>query len=132
MNDIYIGKEASLSKAFTDNDVREFSKLSLDSNPVHLDEEYAKQTIFKQRIVHGFLCGSLISAVIASKLPGPGSIYLHQELNFKKPVFIDETVTAVITVVDMNIEKSIVTLKTICYKGENEVVIEGKAVLKTY
>ena len=132
MNNIFIGKQASISKAFTDNDVKAFSDLSLDNNPIHLDEAYAKGSIFKQRIVHGFLYGSLISAVIATKLPGPGSIYLYQEMNFKNPVFRDEIVTAVVTVIDINEKKSIVTLDTRCLKGKDEIVIEGKAILKMF
>lgn len=130
MKDFKIGQESSISKAFTKKDVELFAQLSLDNNPVHLDENYAVNSIFKQPIVHGFLYASLISATLGTKLPGPGSIYLHQEMNFKKPVYIGEEVTAKVIITDMNIEKSLVYLSTTCFKNENEIVLEGKAIIK--
>ena len=130
MKNIKIEQEATISKAFSKDEVLLFSTLSLDNNPVHLDNEFAKKTFFKKNIVHGFLYGSLISAVIGTKLPGPGSIYLHQEMNFKKPVYFDEEVTAVVKVVDVKSEKSLVYLSTNCYKNGTEIVIEGSAIIK--
>lgn len=133
MKNIYnftIGQTEDISKTFTNEDVQQFAKLSLDTNPIHLDTEYAKKSIFENKIVHGFLYCSLISAVIGNKLPGSGAIYLHQELNFKIPVYLNEKVTASVKVFDINIEKSILYLETICFKNDNEIVIEGKAVVK--
>lgn len=132
INDFKIGQTEKTSKTFTKKDVQKFAKLSLDLNPVHLDEAYAKTTIFENIIVHGFLYGSLISAVIGNKLPGSGAIYLHQELNFKIPVYINEEITAMVKVKDINIEKSLLYLETICTKNHDEIVIEGKAVIKLF
>lgn len=130
MNNLKVGQEAKTSKSFSAKDVELFAELSTDCNPVHLDEEFVKNTIFKKRIVHGYLYGSLISAIIGTKLPGSGSIYLHQEMNFKKPVFLDETVTAVVKITEIKPEKSIIYLETICYKNTNEIVLDGKAIIK--
>lgn len=125
-----VGQSATISKAFSQQDVQKFAELSLDINPIHLNKEYAKTTIFGNSIVHGFLYGSLISAVIANKLPGPGAIYVHQELNFKLPVFTDELITATVTIKDIYKEKSILYLETICSKNKDEIVIAGKALIK--
>ena len=130
IDDLFIGQSCEMSKTFTEQDVLTFSVLSLDTNPIHLDEKYSESTIFKRRIVHGFLSSSLISAIIGTKMPGPGSIYLHQEMNYKKPVFIGDLVKAVVTVTDINREKSIVYLQTNCYNSNNELTVEGKAVIK--
>ena len=129
-SEINIGDKASLSKVFTDADVISFANISLDNNPVHLDKEYAKNTIFEKRIVHGFLVGSLISAVIAEKLPGSGSIFLYQNMNFLKPVFHNERITAEIEVIKKRKDKQLITLRTICFKDEKEIVIEGEALVK--
>ena len=128
--DFVIGQEARLVKKFSSKEVELFAELSLDKNPVHLDNNYAKGSIFENRIVHGFLTGSLISAVIGTKLPGPGAIYLHQELNFKKPVYLDEELTAIVTITGMRPEKSLLYLDTRCVKSGGEVAIEGNAIVK--
>lgn len=130
MSKFKIGQKASLEKVFTDEDVRTFAKISLDSNPVHLDDAYAKETMFKGRIVHGFLTGSLISAIIGTILPGEGTIYLNQILNFRKPVRIGETVKATVEVIGIREEKKILTLNTYCENSHGEIVIEGNAVVK--
>lgn len=130
IEDLFIGQSYEMSKTFTEQDVETFSNLSLDTNPIHLDEKYAESTVFKRKIVHGFLSSSLISAIIGTKMPGPGSIYLHQEMNFKKPVFIGDVVKAVATITDINKEKSIIYLQTNCYNGGDELTVEGKAVIK--
>lgn len=130
IKDLFIGQSCEMSKTFTEQDVETFSILSLDTNPIHLDDKYAESTIFKRKIVHGFLSSSLISAIIGTKMPGPGSIYLHQEMNFKKPVFIGDIVKAVVTITDIKREKSIVYLQTNCYNGNGEITVEGKAVIK--
>jgi acyl dehydratase len=124
------GDIAKISKSFTEEDVLMFSKLSLDTNEIHLDENYASKTIFKKRIVHGFLVGALISAVIGTILPGKGAIYLHQDMDFKKPVFLNELITAVVTVVDVKVDKGIYFLSTRCVNERGEIVIDGSAVIK--
>ena len=105
IEDLYSGQEAKLTKVISDEDIHVFAELSGDHNPVHLDDEYASKTVFKKRIAHGFLTASLISTVIATKLPGPGSIYLKQSLKFIAPVFVGETVEAKVKVIDINLEK---------------------------
>ena len=130
MNKFQIGQKASLEKTFTDEDVKTFARISLDSNPVHLNDEYAESTIFKGRIVHGFLSGSLISAVIGTILPGEGTIYLNQTMNFRKPVRIGENIKATVEIIGIKEEKNILTLNTYCENELGEIVIEGSAVVK--
>lgn len=130
INDLSVGMSYELRKTFCEKDLFAFAELSLDSNPVHLDASYAAQSIFKKQIVHGFLTGSLISAIIGTKMPGPGSIYLHQDMDFRKPVYLGEEVRAVVTVTNIKMEKSIVYLQTNCYNSQNEIVIEGNAIIK--
>lgn len=130
IEELKIGDSFELCKSFSEQDVNLFSKLSLDTNPIHIDEDYAKDSIFKRKIVHGFLSSSLISAIIGTRLPGPGSIYLHQELNFKKPVYIGEQVRALVTINDIKLEKSIIYLQTNCYNSNNEITVEGNAIIK--
>jgi acyl dehydratase len=124
-----IGDSASLTKTFTDDDVRQFAAISGDANPVHLDEAYAAQTPFKKRIAHGMLTAGLISAVLGTKLPGEGSIYMSQSLSFRAPVYLDDTITARVEVINIRERKPIVTLKTVCTNQEDVVVLEGEAVL---
>lgn len=128
--DIKVGDTASTTKQFSSDDVLAFAGLSTDFNPVHVSEDYAKHSIFGQRIVHGFLVGSLISATIASKLPGEGSIYLHQDMDFSKPVYLNDKITASVVVAGLRPEKHIVMLETICRNQCDEVVIKGSAVIK--
>lgn len=126
---VSVGEQAELSKTFSDEDVRAFARISGDSNPVHLDDEYAAGTRFKRRIAHGMLTAGLISAVLGTKLPGPGSIYLSQTLNFRAPVYIGDTITARVTVKAVREDKPIVTLETICLNQQGTTVLEGEAVL---
>ena len=130
IDDFYIGQSASLKKTFDSDEVALFAALSLDKNPIHLDKDYAEKSIFGRRIVHGFLVGSLISAVFGTILPGEGAIYLHQEMNFRKPVYHGDEITATVEVTDIRKDKSILYFSTICKNGRGEVVIDGKAVLK--
>lgn len=130
MNKFYIGQKGSIEKSFSEEDVRAFAEISLDKNPVHLNDEYAHNTIFKERIVHGFLTGSLISAIIGTVLPGEGTIYLNQNMNFRKPVRIGERVKATVEVVGIREDKNILTLNTYCENEKGELVIEGSAVVK--
>ena len=121
------GDTASITKTITDEDIRRFADASGDHNPLHLDEEFAKTTRFGRRIAHGMLSASLISAVIAGDLPGEGSIYLAQTLQFVAPVFPDDTVTARVTVVSQREDKPIVKLATVCTNQHGEVVVKGEA-----
>jgi 3-hydroxybutyryl-CoA dehydratase len=113
-------------KTVTEADVVGFAGVSGDTNPIHLHEGFARSTRFGQRIAHGMLSGSFISTVVGTKLPGPGSIYVSQTLNFTAPVSIGDTVTAVCTVTEVNQERRRVTLKTQCLSGD-KVVIDGEA-----
>lgn len=131
MNVMYkIGDKASVNNKITSDMIIQFSNLSGDVNPIHLDEEYAKKTIFKSRIAPGMLISSFISAVIANKLPGKGSIYLKQDLNFKKPVYINDIITTEVTIVNILNEKNIIILSTRCVNQNDIVVIEGNASVK--
>src|SRR5574343_1621755 len=107
------GMSASLAKTVTEADIILFAGISTDVNPVHLDEEYAKGTMFGGRIAHGMLSAGFISAVLANKLPGPGTIYLSQTLKFKAPVRPGDTVTATVTVREVNVAKNRVILDTV-------------------
>jgi len=125
-----IGDKAVNYKTYTAEIVASFAELSGDQNPVHLDYEYAAQTIFKKPIVHGMLVASQISNLIANKLPGPGSIYKSQSLTFKRPVYYNDTIKCEAEIVLIVAEKKIIELKTICLNANEEVVIEGIAVIK--
>lgn len=127
--EIEVGHAGEVTKTFTEEDVVSFAGLSLDTNPVHLDEEYAAGTLFKRRIVHGILSASLISAALATKCPGPGSIYLGQELSFQKPVYFGDTLTARVEVIE-KLAKRVVVLSTTVTNQNGDVVINGKATLK--
>lgn len=120
-----LGDTASLSRTISDADIRAFAEATGDRNPLHLDEEFAKQTRFGRRIAHGMLSASLISAVIANELPG--SIYLGQTLQFVAPVFPGDTVTARVTVSAIREDKPILKLETVCANQRNEVVLTGEA-----
>ena len=121
----------SFSKTITEGDVNLFAGITGDFNPLHINEEEAKKTVFKSRIAHGMLTGSLISTVIGTKMPGPGTIYLEQNLKFIKPVYINDTVTAIVKVTDIiNVEKGIYRLETIIMNSKGEIVTEGYAIVK--
>lgn len=130
LSELYIGQNATLSRRFTLDDVKTFSKLSMDFNPVHLDEEYASNSIFGNRIVYGFLTASLFSGIIGSTLPGYGAIYLSQSMNFRKPIFHNELVTATCTITHIREDKPIITIDTICRNEKGEIAIDGTAIIK--
>ena len=125
-SEIKIGQKASVTKTFKDEDVRKFAEVSMDVNPIHLDDEYAKKTVFGQRIVHGILTCGLISAVLANKLPGEGTIYLGQEVRFTSPVLLGDTITAEVEVAEMRDDK----LNTVCKNQDGKVVVSGVATVK--
>ncbi|MCB9731176.1 MAG: MaoC family dehydratase [Deltaproteobacteria bacterium] len=122
-----VGDQATIDKTITERDVALFGEVSTDMNPVHFDEEYAKTTRFGGRIAHGMLGASLLSAVIGTKLPGPGSIYLGQTLRFTAPVRLGDTVTAEVTVTAVREDKPIVTLATVVRTSAGEVAVTGEA-----
>jgi 3-hydroxybutyryl-CoA dehydratase len=126
IEDLTPGLSASMAKTVTEADIILFSGVSTDVNPVHLDEEFASTTMFKGRIAHGMLSAGFISAVLANRLPGPGTIYLGQTLKFKAPVRPGETVRTVCTVREVVVEKKRAVLQTNCYVGDT-LVIEGEA-----
>ena len=128
--DITLGQTAEYEKQVTDEDVRKFADVSGDYNPIHLDEEFAKESLFGARIAHGLLTASHISAVIGYIFPGPGWIYLGQNLQFRAPVKIGDTVHTVVEVKDTNPEKNIVELSTVCSVGDT-VVLKGTATIKS-
>jgi len=125
-----LGQKSHASKVWSHTEVQTFADISGDVNPIHLNQAYAESTIFKSRIVHGFLVGSLISSVIGNQMPGNGTIYLFQEMKFIRPVFIDEQVFCEVEVIELWPEKLRAKLKTTCLKGQGEVVIEGFALVK--
>lgn len=126
---IQLGDQAAFTRAITGDMVAAYADLIGDHNPVHLDDAYAATTSFGKRIAHGMLVAGLISTVIASELPGAGSVYLGQTLQFKAPVFLGDTITATVTVRAVRPDKPIVTLATTCTNQDGKVVIEGEAVV---
>jgi len=126
----HIGMQRVLSRTITEDDILLFAQVSGDRNPIHLDPEYAERSIFGKRIAHGFLIGSLISAVLGNDLPGPGSIYLGQTLKFLAPIHIGDTVTVKVKVVAVREDKRIVTLHTNCTNQSDVLVLSGEAVVK--
>ena len=128
IEDLTVGMSAAYGKTITDADIVMFAGVSGDTNPVHLDQEFAAKTPFKARIAHGMLSASFISTVIGTKLPGPGAIYMSQNLRFKAPVKIGDTVQTTCTITEIIAEKRRIVLSTICKVGDT-VVIEGDALI---
>ncbi|MCB9112744.1 MAG: MaoC family dehydratase [Anaerolineales bacterium] len=127
MPTLNIGQKATRTQTITDEMIRTFAALTGDSNPVHLDDAFAATTRFGRRIAHGMLAASLISAALANDLPGPGTVYLSQSIQFKAPVFPGDTITAIIEVKSIRNDKPIAILTTICVNQENVTIIEGEA-----
>jgi 3-hydroxybutyryl-CoA dehydratase len=124
---IAVGDTESFEKTVTETDVYMYAGLTGDINPAHINEKYMKTQIFKGRIVHGMLTAGLVSAVLGNKLPGPGTIYLGQELKFKAPVKFNDTIKATVTVIEKIEEKNRLILETICTNQDGVVVLSGKA-----
>ena len=122
-----VGDTAEITKTIEQADVDAFARLTGDHNPIHVDEAFAKTTRFGRRIAHGMLTASLISSVLANKLPGEGSVYLGQTLQFVAPVFPGDEITARVTVKEVREDKPILKLDTICSNQRGEVVIRGEA-----
>ena len=125
-----VGDQASLSKTVTESDILTFAGLTMDFNPVHINAEYAKESVFGERIAHGMLAAGFISAVLGTTLPGPNSIYLGQELKFTAPVKIGDTVTATATIIEKREEKRILKLQTTVTNQQGVVVVDGNALIK--
>ena len=128
LEDLHVGMSAVYSKTITDADILLFSGVSGDTNPLHLNEDFAAATAFKSRIAHGMLSASLLSTVFGTKLPGPGCVYLSQNLRFKAPVRSGDTVLAKATVAEIQTDRRKVTFDCVCTVGET-VVIEGEATI---
>ncbi len=128
LEDLTVGLARSITKVIGDREIAQFAEVSEDRNPVHLDEDYARQTMFKGRIAHGMLSASLFSAIIGERLPGHGSIYLGQNLRFTAPVKPGDEVTATVTVTDINTAKGRVSLECVAAVGDT-VVIKGDALV---
>lgn len=125
--ELKVGMKAQLGKTITEADILMFAAVSLDCNPVHLNEEIAKTSIFGKRIAHGMVGAGLISAVLGTKLPGEGTIYLGQDLKFIAPVFIGDTITAEVEIEEIIPEKNRIILKTVCFNQKYQEIISGKA-----
>jgi 3-hydroxybutyryl-CoA dehydratase len=123
------GERASRTTIITDEMIRAFAALTGDSNPVHLDDAYAATTRFGRRIAHGMIAAGLISAALANDLPGPGTVYLSQTLQFKAPVYPGDMITTTVEVKSARSDKPIATLGTVCKNQEDVVVLEGEAVV---
>ena len=121
MTDVYV-------RTVTETDIVQYSQISGDDNPLHVNEEFAKQTVFKGRIAHGMLTCGYISAVLGTKLPGPGCAYLNQNLNFRAPVRIGDTVQTRVTIKEIDVDTNNVVTEVVCSIGE-KVVIDGVATL---
>lgn len=128
IEDMQVGMSRSIAKVIGDREIAMFAELSTDHNPVHLDEAYAKDTMFKGRIAHGMLSAALISAVIGEQLPGHGTIYMKQDLKFTAPVRPDANVEATVTVAAIDTAKRRVTLDCVCTVGDT-VVLKGTALV---
>jgi 3-hydroxybutyryl-CoA dehydratase len=126
IEEMHIGMMASYAQTITDADVKAFAALSGDHNPVHLSEEYAENSRFKKRIAHGLLTASFFSAIFGTKLPGEGCVYAGQNLQFKRPVYLGDTVIAEVTVIAVDIPKKRVTFETVC-KVKGKAVTTGTA-----
>lgn len=127
--DLKVGMKAEVSKTITETDVILYAGITLDTNPAHLNETHAQQTMFKHRIAHGMLTAGLVSAVLGTKLPGEGSIYMGQELKFTAPVYFGDTITATAEIIELIPEKNRVILSTTCTNQDGKVVLSGKATI---
>ncbi|CUU74102.1 MaoC family dehydratase [Campylobacter hyointestinalis] len=126
IKDIKIGMKATYSQTITDTDVKAFAGISGDRNPVHLDEIYAQNSRYKKRIAHGLISVSYFSALFGTRLPGEGCVYASQTLNFKRPIYVGDTVTAQIEVINIYIDKKKILFRTTC-TVKNRIVIDGEA-----
>lgn len=127
ISEMQVGDSASFTKTVSEHDVYTYAGVSGDFNPAHVNEVEAQKGMFGKRIAHGMLSAGFISTVLGTQLPGPGTIYMGQELRFTKPVFFGDTITATVTVAELIPEKNRAILDTVCANQNGEVVIKGKA-----
>ncbi len=129
MNQLEVGNKASITKRFESGDVDAFAQVSGDTNPIHLDDTYAKRSIFKQRVVHGALVNSLFSNLLGNVLPGKGTIYCKQNTSFTKPVFLNDDITATVEITTIDHQKHRIYLTTTATNQHNDIVIKGDAMV---
>ena len=127
ISEMKLGDSASFTKTVSEHDVYTYAGVSGDFNPAHVNEVEAQKGMFGKRIAHGMLSAGFISTVLGTQLPGPGTIYMGQELRFTKPVFFGDTITATVTVAELIPEKNRAILDTVCTNQNGEVVIKGQA-----
>ena len=127
--ELRVGDTAEVAKTVSESDIYLYAGITGDFNPAHIDEEYAKGTFFKTRIAHGMLLAGFISTVVGNRLPGPGTIYVKQELNFLAPVHMGDTITARVEVTEMIVEKNRIKLKTTCVNQDDTTVLDGEALV---
>ena len=129
IEELNVGDTAEIQKTISETDVYLYAGITGDMNPAHLNEEYARGTFFKTRIAHGMLIAGLISTILGNKLPGPGTIYTHQSVDFLAPVRFGDTITARAEVVELDAEKNRARLKTTCVNQEGTLVLDGQALV---
>ena len=126
IDQLYVGMTESISKVITSEDVRKFSELSGDTNPIHLDEKYAKETRYKKNIAHGLMCASYFSGIFGTKLPGLGSNYVSQSLKFKRPIYIGDKVDVIVNITEIDTRRERVKFTTQC-SVNSKICIDGFA-----
>jgi 3-hydroxybutyryl-CoA dehydratase len=129
IENLKVGDRARFSKTVSEADIYLYAGVTGDLNPAHVNEEYAKGTFFKTRIAHGMLTVGFISAAMARDLPGPGTVYLSQQVRFRAPVHIGDTITAVVEVLELDREKNRARMKTVCINQEGTTVVDGEALV---
>jgi len=128
--DLSIGESISLKQTASDEYVRGMAELTGDDNPIHLDEEYSKNSFFGQRIAHGLFCDGMISRMLGTELPGLGTIYLEKHIQFRAPVYINDEIEATLTITNLIGEKNLIDLAFVCEKNDGTVVAKGEVRVK--
>jgi 3-hydroxybutyryl-CoA dehydratase len=126
IEEIELGMSASYSQTITDHDIKVFAGLSGDHNPVHVSDEYIEASRFKKRVVHGLMPTSFFSGIFGTRLPGPGCLYVSQSIEFKRPIYVNDTVTATVEVIEVDVSSRHVKFKTTC-RVRSRIVIDGVA-----
>ncbi|MDK2943787.1 MAG: 3-hydroxybutyryl-CoA dehydratase [Mesotoga sp.] len=127
--DFFVGQSFSTRRRITAEMVDSFANLTGDRNPVHTDEEFARKSRFGRRIAHGMLSVGIISAILGNEFPGPGSIYMKQEVRFLKPIFLEEEVLITIEILEIKVEKKRLSVRTTVEKNNGELAVDGEALL---
>jgi 3-hydroxybutyryl-CoA dehydratase len=128
IDELQVGDSAEFSKTVSESDIYLYAGVTGDFNPAHVNEAYAEKTFFKKRIAHGMLVAGFVSTVLANKLPGPGTIYIRQELDFLAPVYFGDTITARVEVIEIDVDRNRVKFKTTCENQHGQQVLDGMAV----